>query len=83
MPFGVPIPPSPDTSVALLLLALRKTWYPFHSKTCGQGPRPFPETRHARRDGEEMPFDLFLGNPKTPRSQGSVVEESTGMTENG
>ena len=36
MPFGLPIPPSPDTSKALLACFCR-TKYKFHSKTCGKG----------------------------------------------
>ena len=61
MPFGTPIPPSPDTSAALL------------EEFAGRGIRFVPETRvtaldPGRRvaqltDGEELPYDLFLGIP--------------------
>jgi sulfide:quinone oxidoreductase len=78
MPFGVPIPPSPDSSRALLEAFTERgiTFVP-NRLVCALDP--------ARRaailsDGSEMPYDLFLGVPvhRAPR----VVEES-GMTENG
>lgn len=78
MPFGLPIPPSPDTSVALLN-AFAERDIRFIPKHTIKAIDP------ARRiaildDDEEMPFDLFLGIPKhrVPK----VVEES-GMTEKG
>jgi sulfide:quinone oxidoreductase len=78
MPFGLPIPPSPDTSLALLDAFAERdiTFIPKHVvKTIN------PSRKAAiLDDGTEMPFDLFLGIPKhrVPR----VVEES-GMTVNG
>ncbi len=78
MPFGTPIPPSPDTSAALL------------EAFAERGIEFVPGRRVASLDpgrsvavlegGEEVPYDLFLGVPKhrAPR----VVLES-GMAENG
>jgi sulfide:quinone oxidoreductase len=78
MPFGVPIPPSPATSRALLAAFAER------------GIRFIPnrEVRAldpARRaavldDGTEMPYDLFLGVPK--HRVPDVVAES-GMTKDG
>jgi sulfide:quinone oxidoreductase len=62
MPFGKPVPPSPDTSEALL------------NAFAERGIEFVPSTRVASLDagrsvavlddGREMPFDLFLGVPK-------------------
>lgn len=78
MPFGVPIPPSPDTSVALLD-AFAKRGIRFIPKHVVRSINPSRKLA-ILDDGEEIPFDLFLGIPKH-RVPG-VVEES-GMTENG
>ncbi len=62
MPFGLPIPPSPDTSKALLAaFAERKIKFiPNHLV------RAIDPSRHVAilDDGTELPFDLFLGIPK-------------------
>ena len=78
MPLGVPIPPSPAASEALLVAFAERgiNWHP---------ERLVQELDPARKvarlnDGTEMPYDLFLGVPvhKAP----TVVEES-GMTVDG
>jgi sulfide:quinone oxidoreductase len=78
MPFSKPIPPSPDTSEALL------------EAFAERGIEFVPGKRiasldHDRKlaicdDGSEEPFDLFLGVPK--HRAPDVVQES-GMTEDG
>jgi sulfide:quinone oxidoreductase len=78
MPFGIPIPPSPDTSKALL--------YAFGERNIKFIPnhvvKSIDPSRHVASldDGNEMPFDLFLGIPKHVAPK--VVLES-GMTDNG
>jgi len=78
MPFGLPIPPSPDTSKALLAaFAERNINYIAKKNVKALDP--------SRRvaildDGTEMPYDLFLGIPKHRAPE--VVEQS-GMTVNG
>jgi sulfide:quinone oxidoreductase len=78
MPFGVPIPPSPAASEALLAAFAERgiTWVP------GRLVQSLdPATRAARLDdGTELPYDLFLGVPvhRVP----PVVAES-GMTVDG
>ncbi|HEY6191589.1 MAG TPA: FAD-dependent oxidoreductase [Bacteroidota bacterium] len=78
MPFGIPIPPSPDTSKALLAaFAERGISYVGDRKVSSLDP--------ARKvaildDGREMPYDLFLGIPK--HCAPDVVLRS-GMAENG
>jgi sulfide:quinone oxidoreductase len=78
MPFGSPVPPSPDTSKALVTAFAER------------GIRFVPGRRvasldGARRvaildDGSERPYDLFLGVPK--HHAPAVVREA-GMTEGG
>jgi sulfide:quinone oxidoreductase len=78
MPFGLPIPPSPDSSKALLkAFAERNINY-----IPKQLVRMIDASRHVSvlDDGTEMPFDLFLGIPKHRVPE--VVEKS-GMTVNG
>ncbi len=61
MPLGVPIPPSPAASQALLAAFEERgiSWYP---ERLVRGLDP--ERRVAiLADGDEMPFDLFLGVP--------------------
>lgn len=78
MPFGVPIPPSPETSKALLEA--------FAERGIAFVPDRLvryldPTRRVAILDDEsEMPYDLFLGVPK--HRVPDVVAKS-GMTENG
>jgi len=77
MPFGLPIPPSPDTSKALLKAFAERNinFIPKHVVKA-------IDKSHAAilDDGTEMPFDLFLGIPKHRVPE--VVEKS-GMTVNG
>jgi sulfide:quinone oxidoreductase len=78
MPFGIPIPPSPDTSRALLS-AFAERGIAFI------GDRKVSALDPARGvvildDQREMPYDLFLGIPK--HRVPDVVAKS-GMTENG
>jgi sulfide:quinone oxidoreductase len=78
MPFGAPIPPSPDTSKALLEAFRERgiNWVP---------NRLVRALDSARRlaildDDSEMPYDLFLGIPKH-RVPDAVA--ASGMTEDG
>jgi len=78
MPFGIPIPPSPETSKALLRA--------FSERGISFVPNRLVRSLDASRrvatldDGSEMSYDLFLGIPKhrVPR----VVADS-GLTEDG
>ena len=78
MPMGVPIPPSPAASEALLAAFAERgiIWRP-DSVVVGLDP-----SRKAAKlaDGGEIPFDLFLGVPKHTVPQ--VVAES-GLTVDG
>jgi sulfide:quinone oxidoreductase len=78
IPMGVPIPPSPAASEALLAAFSERgiEWYP------GLAVR---ETDPARKlailsDGTELPYDLFLG---VPRHRVPAVVEKSGMTLDG
>ena len=78
MPFGAPIPPSPDTSAALLD-AFREhdiAWVP------NRLVRALDPARHVAvlDDESEMPYDLFLGIPK---HRVPDVVAASGMTEDG
>jgi len=77
MPLGVPIPPSPAASEALLSAFAERdiSWHPQRLVT-----RLDPRKVAVFGDGTEMPYDLFLGVPvhKVPE----VVERS-GMTVDG
>ncbi len=78
MPFGRPIPPSPDASAALLDAFAERgiRWYP---DCVIRGLDP--DRRVAQfADGTELPYDLFLGVPK--HSVPDVVAAS-GMTVDG
>jgi sulfide:quinone oxidoreductase len=72
MPLGSPIPPSPDASKAVLrrFADIGVAWYP------ERVVRALDPVRRVAvlADGDEMPFDLFLGVPvhRAP----AVVEES-------
>jgi sulfide:quinone oxidoreductase len=78
MPFGLPIPPSPDTSKALLY-AFKERNIEFIAKHLIKTIDP--SRRVAISDvGTEMPFDLFLAIPKHRAPE--VVEQSR-MTVNG
>jgi sulfide:quinone oxidoreductase len=78
MPFGLPIPPSPDTSKALLAAFAERNikFTPNHKVRALD-----PSRRIAILDDEsEIPFDLFLGIPKHCAPE--VVLRS-GLSENG
>ena len=62
MPFDTPMPPSPDTSAALLE-AFAERGIDFVG---GRRVAAFDATRHVAvlEDGDELPCDLFLGVPK-------------------
>jgi sulfide:quinone oxidoreductase len=78
MPFGVPIPPSPDSSRALLAAFAERgiTFVPNRLVSALD-----PARRVAILDDEsEMPYDLFLGVPK---HRAPDVVAASGMTEDG
>ena len=72
MPLGVPIPPSPAASQALLVAFAERGigWHPERLVSGLDAVRNVAQFT----DGSEMPYDLFLGVPvhKVP----TVVEES-------
>jgi sulfide:quinone oxidoreductase len=76
-PLGSPVPPSPDTSRALIAA--------FAERNIAFVPnRRVTSLNAARRvvlldDGHELPFDLFLGVPK---HRAPKVVEAAGLTEN-
>ena len=78
MPFGIPIPPSPATSKALLKAFAERgiTFVPNRLVSALD-----PARRVAILDDEtEMPYDLFLG---VPRHRVPDVVAASGMTEDG
>ena len=76
MPLGSPVPPSPETSAALM------AEFEWRGITFIGGKRParLESGKVTLDDGSELPFDLFLGVPKHRAPQ--VVIES-GLTESG
>jgi len=76
MPFGSPIPPSPDSSKALIK-AFEERNIQFISQHKVSSLRA---STAILDDGTAMPFDLFLGIPKHV-APGVVLQ--SGMTENG
>jgi sulfide:quinone oxidoreductase len=78
MPMGVPIPPSPPASEALLVAFAERgiNWHP------GQAVREIDPARKVAvlSDGTELPYDLFLG---VPRHRVPAVVEESGMTVDG
>jgi sulfide:quinone oxidoreductase len=76
LPFGRPVPPSPETSAALATA--------FEER----GIRLVPSTKVAAlengmvvaEDGAELPYDLFLGVPK---QHAPAVVRASGLAENG
>jgi len=72
MPLGVPIPPSPAASEALLV-AFAERGISWHPETVVSSLDPAAKVARFS-DGSEMPYDLFLGVP-THRAP-AVVEES-------
>jgi sulfide:quinone oxidoreductase len=78
MPFPAPIPPSPDTSRALVAAFAERGIKFFPGRRVSSLD---PKRRVAILDnGSEMPYDLFLGVPK--HRVPDVIAES-GMTEDG
>ncbi|HTZ09514.1 MAG TPA: FAD/NAD(P)-binding oxidoreductase [Acidimicrobiales bacterium] len=78
MPLGVPIPPSPAASEALLAAFAERSiaWHPERLVR-----ELDPERRVARfGDGTEMTFDLFLG---IPRHVAPAVVEASGLAVDG
>jgi len=78
MPFGLPIPPSPDSSKALLKAFMERN-IKFIPQKRVLSIDPLHKIANLD-DGSELPFDLFLGIPKHCAPE--VVLQS-GMTENG
>jgi len=76
MPLGVPIPPSPSASAALLASFAERgiSWHP------GALVRSLTSTSAVLADGTELPFDLFLG---VPVHQAPAVVVDAGLTEDG
>jgi sulfide:quinone oxidoreductase len=78
MPFGSPVPPSPDTSAAILTgFAERGITFVPGRKVAALSADPGVATLD---DGSELPFDLFLG---IPRHVAPAVVVESGLTENG
>jgi sulfide:quinone oxidoreductase len=78
MPFGTPVPPSPDTSAALLAaFAERRIEFVPGRRVSSLDPGRGVAVLD---DGMEMPYDLFLGVPKH-RAPHVVLE--SGMAEDG
>ncbi|MGZ4333995.1 MAG: NAD(P)/FAD-dependent oxidoreductase [Gaiellaceae bacterium] len=77
-PFGIPIPPSPETSDALLE-AFAERGIQFIG---GRRIDSLDGDRHVAvlDDGSELPYDLFLG---VPRHRAPDVVIASGMTEDG
>ncbi|MEX0651244.1 MAG: FAD-dependent oxidoreductase [Actinomycetota bacterium] len=78
MPFGTPVPPSPDTSQAILAKFAERgiDFVPDHKVAALD-----PATREAvLDDGTRLAFDLFLGIP-VHRAPAAV--EASGMTQDG
>lgn len=78
MPFGTPVPPSPETSAALLA-AFAERGIAFHA---GRRVSSLDPARSVAvlDDGAELPYDLFLGVPKH-RAPDVVLE--SGLAEDG
>ena len=78
MPFGTPVPPSPDTSVALLEAFAERgiEFVPGHKVSSLDAARSVA----ILDDGTELPYDLFLGVPK---HRAPVVVLESGMAVDG
>jgi sulfide:quinone oxidoreductase len=78
MPMGVPIPPSPAASEALLV-AFAERGIRWHPETLVRELDPARKVAMLS-DGSEMPYDLFLG---VPVHRAPAVVEASGMTVDG
>jgi sulfide:quinone oxidoreductase len=78
MPFGVPIPPSPEASQAVLAAFTERgiAWHPDELIDRLEAGRKIAVTNN----GEEFPYDLFLG---VPRHHAPAVVVEAGMTVDG
>ena len=76
IPFQTPVPPSPDTSAALVT-AFAERGIEF---VAGRRVASLDDGCAVLDDGSELPFDLFLGVPRH-RAPDVVIE--SGMTEDG
>ena len=78
MPFSNPVPPSPDTSAALLEVFAERgiEWIPGRRVASVDSERQVA----VLEDGTELPYDLFLG---VPRHRAPDVVLESGMAENG
>jgi sulfide:quinone oxidoreductase len=78
IPFGTPIPPSPDTSAALLTAFAERgiEFLPTREIASLDGDRGLV----VLEDGETLPYDLFFG---VPRHRAPDVVLESGMTEDG
>jgi sulfide:quinone oxidoreductase len=76
MPFGTPVPPSPDTSAALLEAFAERgiEWVPGVRVSSVEADKALLD------DGSSQSFDLFLGVPK---HRAPEVVQASGMAENG
>ena len=78
MPFGIPIPPSPATSEAILeRFAERGIEFISNRKVASLDPIAHEAVLD---DGARLPFELFLG---VPVHRAPAVVEAAGMTEGG
>ena len=78
MPLGTPVPPSPETSAALVKeFAERDITLISGRRVSALDPT---RSRAILDDGSELPFDLFLGVPK---HRAPEVVIASGMTEDG
>ncbi|HWR64868.1 MAG TPA: FAD-dependent oxidoreductase [Bellilinea sp.] len=78
MPFGIPIPPSPDSSRAILA-AFNERGIKFVPNHLVRALNPERHTA-VLDDGSELPYDLFLGIPKHRVPE---VVLASGLTEGG
>jgi len=78
IPFGTPVPPSPDTSAALIEAFAERDieFVPDHRIAAVDAARNVA----ALDDGTELPFDLFLGVPK---HRAPDVVLASGLAEDG
>lgn len=78
MPFGIPVPPSPDTSAALLAaFAERGIEFVPDRRMSSLDPA---RSVAVLDDGSELPYDLFLG---VPRHRAPAVVLESGLAEEG